>query len=131
MCPSIVIWRKHCAFFLHAHRHKHRKAAMGKTTQANVQPQSRNRPERLLLLERICKAKGKNVRHLLDIPEDLSADALAREIIEYQEAEWRAFILWRGCQHERWKASWRAWRRMFNRYNTAGVYFMGENAQER
>ena len=33
------------------------------------------------------------MRHLLDIPEDLSADALVREIIEYQEAEWRAFII--------------------------------------
>ena len=97
MCPSI-------AFFLHAHRHKHRKAAMGKTTQANVQPQSRNRPERQLLLERVCKCTGENVRHLLVIPEDLSADALVREIMEYQAAEWRTCILWRGC----WKASLRA-----------------------
>ena len=108
MCPSIVIWLKHCAFFLHAHRHKHRKADMGKTTQAHVQPQSRKRLERLLLLERICKCTGENVRHLLVIPEDLSADALVREIIEYHEAEWRAFILWRGCQHISWKASRRA-----------------------
>ena len=126
MCPSIVIWLKHCAFFLHAHRHKHRKAAMGKTTQANVQPQSRNRPERLLLLERICKAKGKTVRYTLEIPEELSADALAREMIEYQEAEWRTFILWRGCKFLRWKFSWLAFRRMFPNPGPSG-----ENPQSR
>ena len=119
MCPSIVIWLKHCAFFLHAHRHKHRKAAMGKTTQANVQPQSRNRPERLLLLERICKAKGKTVRHTLGIPEELSADALAREMIEYQEAHWNVFILWKGTHWERWKAGWRKFRRILEDHNAA------------
>ena len=49
MCPSIVIINysviclKHCAFFLHAHRHKQHKAAMVKTTRAKAQPQSQKR----------------------------------------------------------------------------------------
>ena len=43
MCPSIIMCLKPCAFFLHAHTHKQHKAAMGKTTRANVQPQSRKR----------------------------------------------------------------------------------------
>ena len=79
-----------------AHRHKQHTVAMGKTTRANVQPQSRKRVARLALLERICQASGNTVRHIIQLPGDLSAGDLAREVEEYREVGWRVSILWRG-----------------------------------
>ena len=79
-----------------AHRHRQHTVAMGKTTRANVQSQSRKRVARLALLERICQASRTTVRHNIQLPGDLSAGDLAREVEEYREVGWRVSILWRG-----------------------------------
>ena len=74
---------------------------MGKTTRANVQPQSRIRGKRLALLERVCQVSGRTVRHIIRLDEEMSPEDQARDIEQYRDLGWTVHILWRGTQWER------------------------------